>query len=507
MSRDVDEAALAREALAQRLRAAADALLPEPPPPPQDNPARDAAVVLDLLVRDLFRRPGRDRVWAVLVAVSAAYPSTELVAHGHRLVDLTSPSGWTVWALEEGMSLVRGRGRADAHLEVVSDEVLVDVDFCARHDHNTGIQRVVRSASPFWEADPTRPARFVAWTDGGGGYRDLSALERRRVLEWDRRPQWRTQREPRERPTPTVLLPWRTTVLLPEVPSTEHCQVLTSLAQHAGCAVAAIGYDCIPVLSAEHFPEAEPNRFVHYLTLVKHLRRMAGISVSATVEFQGYADALGAQGLPGPQVVERLLPAEADAAHAGAPGAARSRPLVLSVGSLEPRKNQLALLYASEVLWREGLDFELLLVGRYGWPTSALRDELDRLRVAGRPLRADSLDDAELWQAYRDARFSVFTSLHEGYGLPVAESLACGTPVVTTRYGSTAEVAADGGALLVDPRDDDELVRAMRRLLTDDVELERLRAQARARPTRSWEGYAAQVWDALVVPVAEEVPA
>ncbi len=473
MSRDQDgPAGLARDALAQRLRAVAGALLPVPLPAPEADGAHDAAIVLDLLVRDLFREPGRDRVWAALVAVGAAYPSSELVARGHRLLDLSSPSGWTVWVLDEGMALLRERGRPDARVEVVHDEVLVDVDFCARHDHNTGIQRVVRTASPFWAGDPMRPARFVAWTDGDGGYRDLTALERRRVLEWDRRAEWLSGREPRGRSTATVLLPWRTTVLLPEVPSTEHCQVLTALAQHSGVAVAAIGYDCIPVLSAEHVPDAEPNRFVHYLTLVKHLRRMAGISVSATVEFQGFAEALAAQGLHGPDVVERLLPAEADARHpASRTGAARTRPLVLSVGSLEPRKNQLALLYACEVLWREGLDFELLLVGRYGWPTNALREELQRLQQAGRPVRADSLDDAALWAAYRDARFSVFTSLHEGYGLPVAESLACGTPVVTTRYGSTAEIAAEGGALLVDPRDDDDLVRALRRLLTDDDEL------------------------------------
>jgi glycosyltransferase involved in cell wall biosynthesis len=102
--------------------------------------------------------------------------------------------------------------------------------------------------------------------------------------------------------------------------------------------------------------------------------------------------------------------------------------------------------------------------------------------------------------AYRTARFSVLPSLHEGYGLPVAESLAWGTPVITTSYGSTQQVASSGGALLIDPRDDEALVHAMRRLLTDDHLLRTLQQQARNRPTRTWEQYASELWDHLVRP-------
>ena len=61
--------------------------------------------------------------------------------------------------------------------------------------------------------------------------------------------------------------------------------------------------------------------------------------------------------------------------------------------------------------------------------------------------------------------------------LNVAESLAAGTPVITANYGSTQEIAAAGGAITIDPRDDEALISAMRRLLTDDALLEQLRAQ------------------------------
>jgi glycosyltransferase involved in cell wall biosynthesis len=108
------------------------------------------------------------------------------------------------------------------------------------------------------------------------------------------------------------------------------------------------------------------------------------------------------------------------------------------------------------------------------------------------------VDDATMLESYHRARFTVFPSLHEGYGLPVAESLALGTPAITTVYGSTAEIAADGGCLLVDPRDDDSLVSAIRTLLVDDDVLARLHAEIAARPARTWDDYATELWQELV---------
>jgi glycosyltransferase involved in cell wall biosynthesis len=89
---------------------------------------------------------------------------------------------------------------------------------------------------------------------------------------------------------------------------------------------------------------------------------------------------------------------------------------------------------------------------------------------------------------------TLFPSLHEGYGLPVAESLAAGTPVITSNFGSTAEIGADGGCVLVDPRDDDELTAAMRRVLTDEKYMATLRKQIAKRSHRTWSEYAEALW-------------
>jgi len=107
------------------------------------------------------------------------------------------------------------------------------------------------------------------------------------------------------------------------------------------------------------------------------------------------------------------------------------------------------------------------------------------------------VSDCELWGAYRSARFTVFPSLHEGYGLPVAESLAAGTPAITSDFGSMLEIAVDGGALTVDPRNLDDLTDAMRTLLTDDEALTALATEATARPARDWDEYAAASWTLL----------
>ncbi|OZB88619.1 MAG: hypothetical protein B7X41_07235, partial [Microbacterium sp. 14-71-5] len=171
----------------------------------------------------------------------------------------------------------------------------------------------------------------------------------------------------------------------------------------------------------------------------------------------------------------------------------------VAVGRLEPHKNHDALLFAAERLWREGLQFDLHLVGGPGWDLSHVQETLERLDRDGRPLQwSRSMGDDELWELLRSASFSVFISLHEGFGLPVAESLACGTPVLTTTYGSQGEIAAAGGCLTVDPRDDESVVEGLRRMVTDPELLDELRTQAANRPRRTWDDYAADLWQTLV---------
>ncbi|UOY01226.1 glycosyltransferase [Blastococcus sp. PRF04-17] len=190
---------------------------------------------------------------------------------------------------------------------------------------------------------------------------------------------------------------------------------------------------------------------------------------------------------------------EAPADTTAAPPRTGTRPVVLCTGSREPHKNQRAVLHAAERLWREGLDFEVRMVGGRGWNEDVLRPAADRLHADGRPLtELGRVSDAELTAALRAADLVAFVSLHEGYGLPVAEALACGTPVLTSDFGSQREIAEAGGCVTVDPRDDDAITDALRTLLTRPEELERLRAEIASRPARTWPEYADELWTCLV---------
>ena len=112
---------------------------------------------------------------------------------------------------------------------------------------------------------------------------------------------------------------------------------------------------------------------------------------------------------------------------------------VLAVGTLEPRKNLARAIEAARVV-----GVELRVVGARGW---------GGVSATGAGVRwLGEISDDDLAREYRGAQCVVYPSLYEGFGIPVLEALACGTPVVTSAGGGTEEVAG-GAAVLVDPRD------------------------------------------------------
>jgi glycosyltransferase involved in cell wall biosynthesis len=487
--------------LAQRLRAGADAVLAESPPH-QDDPASEAHACLAALVAQLRRDQGDELLWLLLTLLAGTFPSSEDVRDVGRALDLEDETGLTLRLLDLAHQLAttwRGQDRE----AVVTSGTVVDVDMCARFDFHNGIQRVAREVARRWAVD--RGVTFVAWTETGTATRGLTAREDTRALRWQDSAHAAValvETEDADAAAQPLVVPWHARMVLLEVPlPDERCRRLAALAELSGSQLVAVGYDAIPLISADLRPLGEPNGFVTYLTAVKHARRMAGISTSAAEEFRGFAHALAAQGLPGPDVREVTLPTSVPAAPDGWERTEPDRPLVLSVGRLEPHKNHAALLHAAERLWGEGADFELCLVGGPGWDsaTSEAVSTIERLRAGGRPVTwRRGVGDQEMWQLIRSASCTAFVSLHEGYGLPVAESLACGTPALTTRYGSQGQIAADGGCLTVDPRDDDDVLAGLRRMVTEPELRARLRAEAAARPARTWDAYADDLWSALL---------
>ncbi|MFQ5594915.1 MAG: glycosyltransferase family 4 protein [Anaerolineae bacterium] len=165
------------------------------------------------------------------------------------------------------------------------------------------------------------------------------------------------------------------------------------------------------------------------------------------------------------------------------------RPFVLSVGTLQPRKNYptlieaFARLYMGEARRIEGVsakepalrlaslprktsDIELVIAGGQGWLYQEIFDTVDRLGIGDRVRFLGLVRDEDLPALYNAAEVLAMPSLYEGFGLPVLEALSCGTPVVTSDVSSLPEVAGDA-ALLVSPHDVEGISQALQRALTE----------------------------------------
>jgi len=163
----------------------------------------------------------------------------------------------------------------------------------------------------------------------------------------------------------------------------------------------------------------------------------------------------------------------------------------LGVGTLQPRKNFGRLLDAYESLpARLREERQLVLVGRAGWSCAEMEARLKSAQPGGRVRWLDYVGDEDLRAIYQSARCLVYPSLYEGFGLPVLESFAAGTPVVTSNVSALPEVAGDA-AILVQPEDIEAIAGAMLLLGEDESLVEDLAARGRNRAKAyTWEACA-----------------
>ncbi|MEA3309160.1 MAG: glycosyltransferase family 1 protein [Chloroflexota bacterium] len=169
------------------------------------------------------------------------------------------------------------------------------------------------------------------------------------------------------------------------------------------------------------------------------------------------------------------------------------RPYILTVGTVQPRKNYVRLMIACDPLAAEQA-VDLVIVGQPAWlaePILAAADEREYVHRLG------FTEDGDLPALYRQAAICAFPSIYEGFGLPVLEAMACGTPVVASSASSIPEVVGEAG-LLVDPLDVAGWTAALRRVLRETELHTELRARGLAHAlTFDWKRTARQ-WSQLV---------
>ena len=179
----------------------------------------------------------------------------------------------------------------------------------------------------------------------------------------------------------------------------------------------------------------------------------------------------------------------------------------LYVGTVEPRKNLGRLVDAFAEARSQGVPHHLVCAGPYGWRSRGLANRIARLGLAPYVHFLGYQPFETLPALYSLSEFFVFPSLYEGFGLPVVEAMACGTPVLTSSSSSMVEIGA-GAAIAVDPLDTGALVTAIARLAGDEDLRARLSAAGLARAAAfSWSQAARDMLQVYRFAAGRTVPA
>ncbi len=174
-----------------------------------------------------------------------------------------------------------------------------------------------------------------------------------------------------------------------------------------------------------------------------------------------------------------------------------SGPFVLAVGNLQPRKNLLRLVeaFARVIKKNPALTHQLVLVGKAQWRESDIQRAIEQHGIADRVVFTGYVSDDDLVALFNRADVFAYPSLYEGFGLPVLEAMACGTPTLTSNVTSIPEVAGDA-AELVDPTDIAQIANGLEKMLSNPQYRAELQRRGFEQVTRfSWDKCATQTID------------
>lgn len=263
----------------------------------------------------------------------------------------------------------------------------------------------------------------------------------------------------------------------------------------------ALGVITVHDLSFLRVPECAEARLVAYLTqavphAVRRASRILADSVNTQRDLTALLDVDPARiDVVYPGIGPRYQPVtDGEQRRAVAQRYQLNGPFILSLGTLEPRKNYPRLIRAFAQLRRQsGLAHTLVIGGGKGWLTESLFALAEQEKVASFVRFLGYVDEADLPALYSLADLYAFPSRYEGFGIPVVEAMACGTPVVCADNSSLPE-AAGAAAILVNADDTDALAAALERGLTDQAWRAAARRLGQAQAARfSWRASAAQL--------------
>ncbi|MGA7672844.1 MAG: glycosyltransferase family 1 protein [Nitrolancea sp.] len=281
-----------------------------------------------------------------------------------------------------------------------------------------------------------------------------------------------------------------------------HCRLSAELARHPVDALFVPSHVVPPVhpdatvvtvhdLGYLHEPDAHTDSARRYLEWstrwsVKAARRVIAISESTK------QDLVARYGVPPEKITvihhgvdERFRPASRAEIDRAREWLGIDGPFVLYVGTIQPRKNLVRLVQAFERIADQHPDLHLVLVGKRGWKTEEITYAAQRSRYSSRIILPGHAPDDLLPGLYSAATVFTLPSLYEGFGMPVVEAMACGTPCIVSNRGSLPEIAGDA-AVIIDPMDVDGMAISLSNLLSDDERATRIDAGIKHARSFSW---------------------
>lgn len=373
------------------------------------------------------------------------------------------------------------------------------VDHTIACQTNTGVQRVVRGlAKALIESGDV--VRFVKWDEAAQACTLINAEERAHLGRWNgpavSQEELRLYAAKGVRHASIASRAGRDCWLI--VPEVTHITFnkepvtapLIAWAKAARLKVGFVFYDAIPMRRSEFAATAPVHaRYMRELRFADVVWPISRWSADELVSFWGVARDADHTYLPAVRPIH--LPSEFDRPRTGE--ASHGDRLILCVGTIEPRKNQIALIRAFQQILAERPDcgWRLTLAGNLH---PAVAEEVRAASQPDSPIQfLGHVDDAELSALYAQCAFTAFPSIEEGFGLPILESLWHGKPCLCADFGAMGEVATGGGCLTVDVRDPLQIKSALERLIDDDTLRVSLSEEALRRPLPHWSDYLAEL--------------
>ena len=377
--------------------------------------------------------------------------------------------------------------------------LIIDVTNAVRDPANSGVIRVTRRISR--EIQKYVPVLFVVWDQEKKHYFFPTKIEFDQLSQFNG-PVLNNNCKLSPEDSKLSLVDYlnthknsKTWLIFTETIDEGRAKIIRKFARNNHIFLAAIFYDAIPVLYPEFCQDsAVKNNHSHYMTGLAECDLIIPISEYSS---EGLKNFWKDHNIRGCSIMWNLLPGELG-------GYKRNTTVqisecdninILCVSTLEPRKNHKTLINACLIMQKEHpeLNWTLTLVGNRYAGAFEIADNIQKISQENPRIRWQGVvSDYTLNRLYKEASFTVYPSIIEGFGMPILESIWQGKPVICSNQGVMSELAAEGGCMTTDILDERLLANTIYQLCTDKMLLYKLSQESVNRKLKTWEEYTLQ---------------